>query len=77
MLLVTDMTHRERKRYIVQIESHIKACSELVNSLQESDDTKAILSLINVTLGGRFVNELVDIFREAQHLNIPDSPPIK
>ena len=74
MSLVTDMNSRERKSYIAQVEAHIGVCTELLNALRESDDLKAMLALVKVSLGTRFISEMIDVFKDAHSVNIPDHP---
>lgn len=72
MTLVTDMNHRERKRYIALIELHIKQCEDLVEAIRLEDDMKAMFALVQVALAERFVNELIEVFRDAENLEVPD-----
>ena len=74
MTMVTDMNDRERKRYAKQIEAHIEACTELLNALRASDDMKALIALVRVSLDGRFVNELIEVFQGAENVHVPDHP---
>lgn len=78
MSLVTDMNDRERRRYVQEIDDHIRVCASLRETLCAGDDDKALIALISVVMNKEFAKntrELIEIFAAAANVTIPDRPP--
>lgn len=74
--LVTDLNERERKRYATDCEQLSNVFKDLAGYIKSGDDLgAAILMVVLSTAGATTVNELLDVFKAAVPVNIPDHPP--
>jgi hypothetical protein len=71
-MLVTDLNDRERRRYAENFDSIAKAAEKVAESLRGGDDAITLVHLISFTLLDRTLTELVDIFKTAITVTLPD-----
>lgn len=73
-MFVTDMNRRERVKFAKQAQSLAENSSNLAQALRADDDTQVLLHLTSAALSSSFINELIDVFKDAVVAQVPDSP---
>jgi hypothetical protein len=72
MAIVTDLSKRERDRYVRRMQDLAESCTRIASALASGDDQDALTALILVVTAGSVINELCDVFVDAAHVTIPD-----
>lgn len=75
-ILVTDLNHRERKRFMKWAEMHGQACTALVGALEACDDTGVAIALRRYCYSAYGLDELLQIFVDTvREVKVPDHVP--